>query len=114
MSVQNYDELAKRLTDESQEVRSAGQIKTGEAAAEAGRAFLRAEYGSDPAIQHAIRAGRPRAGEEKNVKSPVVRGIIPQSEFEKFEVLRSETGLSQSALVREAIRLLLEQRGRAS
>lgn len=106
-SDQYYEDLAARLTDESTPVKSGGRVKTGAEAAADGHAFLLAEYGSEEAIQDAIRMGRPHLGAEKGTKSPVVRGAIPRQEFEQFEGLRAETGRSQSELVREAIHLLL-------
>jgi hypothetical protein len=112
MSDQYYEDLAARLTDESTPVKSAGRVQTGAEAAAEGRAFLLAEYGSEHALQEAIRMGRPRVGAEKGEKSPVVRGAIPRGEFEQFEHLRSETGRSQSELVREAIHLLLAKHHR--
>lgn len=109
MSDQYYEDLAARLTDESVPVTSAGKVKTGAEAAADGHAFLLAEYGSEEAIQDAIRMGRPHVGAEKGGKSPVVRGAIPRSEFELLEGLRAKTGRSQSELVREAVHLLLER-----
>lgn len=109
-----YDELAARLTDPNVPVRSAGKVRTGAAAAAAGRAFMLKEYGSEEALEAAMRPDRPRVGNEKGARSPVVRGSITDEDYDAFERLRRLTGKSQSELVREAVHSYLVTHQRAS
>ncbi|MHA7177028.1 hypothetical protein ACX80D_10255 [Arthrobacter sp. Sr24] len=81
----------------------------GDAAAAAGRALLLGEYGSDKAINQAIRSGRPRVGDAKRGPSPVVRGRIADSDYASLAKVGQLTGKSESALVREAIQMLLQK-----
>lgn len=105
-----YAALAERLTDPRYEPRPAGPGFSGAAAAAHGRAFLIKEYGSEEALEAALRqAGRPRKGTEAKGPSPTVRGRISEADFAAFKRLEQETGLGQSALVREAVHLLLER-----
>lgn len=107
--------LVERLTDEHTPVRATAAPLTGAAAAEAGRAFLLNEYGSDDAIEEAIRVGRPKVGAVPGSgESPLVKGRIPESDYRALQVLKERTGKNQSALVREAVHLLLERHQLAS
>jgi hypothetical protein len=104
----DYDALADRLTDPDSEVRGVGKPLTGTAAADAGRAFLLREYGSEQALQRALRPGRPRVGSPGG-ESPTVRGRISDADFAAFKRLEESTGKNQSELVREAVQLLLAE-----
>ncbi|MFK4298558.1 hypothetical protein ABH924_003729 [Arthrobacter sp. GAS37] len=105
----DYEALAAKLTDPDTEVRGSGKPLHGAAAAEAGRAFLLREYGSQEALDAALRPGRPKVGQKKTAgDSPTVRGRIPEGEFAVFKELEASTGKTQSELVREAVHLLLQ------
>ncbi|RNI23295.1 hypothetical protein [Flexivirga caeni] len=105
----DYDALEARLTDPDYPVRSAGQVKTGDAAAADGHAFLLREYGSDEAIAAAMSVprGRPRVGSPKAGPSPTVRARISDADYAAFKKLEAATGRRQSDLVREAVHRLL-------
>lgn len=106
----DYEALAQRLTDPETEVRGTGKALHGAEAAEAGRSFLLREFGSEEALQEALKPGRPKVGQKKTAgASPTVRGRIPESEFAAFKALEAETGKGQSELVREAVHLLLQR-----
>lgn len=105
-----YAALAEPLTGPDYEPQSAGQGFSGAAAAAPARAFLIKEYGSEEALEAELRqAGRPRKGTEAKGPSPTVRGRISEADFVAFTRLEQQTGRGQSALVREAIHLLLER-----
>lgn len=57
----DYDALVAKLTDPDDPVSSAGQVRTGGAAAAERRAFLLREYGSNEAIAAAMQADPPAA-----------------------------------------------------
>jgi hypothetical protein len=105
----DYEALAQRLSDPGTEVRGKGTPLHGADAAEAGRSFLLREFGSEEALHEALRPGRPKVGHKKSVgPSPTVRGRISENEYQAFNDLVAETGKGQSALVREAVHLLLQ------
>jgi hypothetical protein len=106
MADTNYDELAARLTDPATPLPAPSKVLTGDAAAAEGRAFLLREYGSEEALQRALRPGRPRVGAPSG-ESPTVRGRISDEDFAAFKLLEERTGKKQSELVREAVHLLL-------
>ena len=58
---EHYAELAEKINAGDFEV-VPGSVLTGAAAAEAGRAFLLKEYGSEEALAEALRPGRPKLG----------------------------------------------------
>ncbi len=103
----DYAALEARLTDPGQPLRSAGQVRTGAAAAADGHAFLLREYGSDEAIAAELRRGRPRIGSAKRGPSPAVRGRLSEADYEAFQLIAEQTGRSQSDLVREAVHELI-------
>ena len=113
----NYDALAADLTNPSTpSPEGVGPALTGEAAAAEGRAFLLREYGSEAAIEAAMRPGRPaldpRGSGERRVKegpSPVIKGRVPADYLAAIKQLESQTGKSQSELVREGMTLLLKK-----
>lgn len=105
-----FDELEARLTDPNIPLGAPSEVKTGETAAATGRAFLIAEYGSEEALNAAMRRGRPRVGSEKGVKSPVVRGAITSEDYEALQVIVHQTGRTQAELVREAVHQLIHHR----
>jgi hypothetical protein len=105
-----YAALAERLTAPDYEPTSAGPGFSGAAAAAHGRAMMLKEYGSEEALEAALRqAGRPRNGTEAKGPSPTVRARISEADFAAFTRLQQQTGRGQSALVREAVHLLLER-----
>lgn len=103
----DYDALAARLTDPETPLGAPMRVLTGEDASTFGHDLLLREYGSDEAIDEAMRRGRPSVGSAKRGPSPVVRGVIPLEEFEAFKKLEQTTGLRQSELVRRAVHDLL-------
>lgn len=110
-----FDSLTSRLTDPARVLSVPADVATGEKAAARGRALMVSEYGSDEAVDTVLRrAGRPRVGERPRGASPTVRGRIPEAEHIAFEQLMQKTGKKESELVREAVRLLLEQHQLAS
>lgn len=109
----DYTTISETLLGEAP-VKIVGEPLRGEAAASAGRELLLREYGSDNAIGQAIRSGRPRVGDAKRGPSPTVRGRIAEEDFAALLRLEAQSGKSQSALVREAIQLLLERHRLAS
>lgn len=104
----DYEALIDRLHGE-EPVTGVGEPLRGDAAAAAGHAMLLGEYGSDKAIDLAIRAGRPRVGEAKRGPSPTVRGRIAEYDYAALAQLEARTGKSESALVREAVHMLLQK-----
>ncbi len=104
----DYDELAARLADPATPLPVPTAVLTGAAAAAEGRAFLLREYGSEEALQRALRPGRPRVGAPGG-ESPTVRGRISDADFAAFKQLEERTGKKQSELVREAVQLLLAE-----
>lgn len=110
MTDKDYEELAARLTDPATVLPKPANVRTGTAAAADGRELLLREYGSQEALDAAMRsAGRPRLGETPKGASPTVRGRIPEAERAAFDDLIRETGKKESELVREAVRLLLAE-----
>jgi hypothetical protein len=108
MTDQSYKEYAARLTDPSTPLAAAGSPLRGVAASAAGQSFLVEAYGSEAAVNRAMRRGRPRVGQAAG-SSPEVRGRIMPSEFDALEALAKQTGRSRSDLVREGIHLLLQK-----
>lgn len=105
-----YAALAERLTHPDYEPKSAGPALSGAAAAAHARAFLVKEFGSEEALEAELRrAGRPSSGTEAKGPSPTVRARISEADFAAFKRLEQQTGRGQSALVREAVHLLLER-----
>lgn len=101
--------LADRLTDPNTPLpASGGAVATGEDAAARGRTLMRAEYGSDDALETVLRqAGRPRLGETPRGSSPTLRGRVSEADYAAFKQLEHATGRTQSELVREAVHNLL-------
>jgi hypothetical protein len=113
--VAEFDALAARLTDPATVLPRATTVSTGEDAAVEGRAFLVSEYGSEEALDEALRkAGRPRLGVSPKGASPSVRGRIAAADRAAFDELIRTTGKKESELVREAVHLLLERHRLAS
>jgi hypothetical protein len=117
MTEDEYEELARRLTDPATPVLGVGPILTGEAAAAHGRAFMLREYGSMEAIEQAIEDAR-RYEEAKRAagdadpdaipaSEPVVQAVIPAADFAAFRELERRSGLEQAELVRRAVHELL-------
>lgn len=109
------ESLAARLAGSATALPKPTDIATGEAAAERGRALMLREYGSQEALDEVLRtAGRPRLGAAPKGKSPVVRGSIAEADRVRLDLLIRQTGKKESELIREAVRLLLEQHKIAS
>lgn len=107
----DYDALAARLTDPEVPLAAPREVHVGEDAARFGREFLLREYGSEEALQEAMRnPGRPRVGAAQEGPSPVVRGAITSSDFAALTELMKSSGMKQSAIVREAVHEYLERR----
>ena len=105
-----FEALAARLTDPQTVLPKPTNVATGDEAAAAGREFMLAEYGSQPALDEALRsAGRPRVGEKAKGASPTVRGRVAEADRAAFDQLIAQTGKKESELVREAVHLLLER-----
>lgn len=104
----DYEALIDRLHGD-EPVTGVGEPLRGEAAAAAGHAMLLGEYGSEKAIDHAVRTGRPRVGDAKRGPSPTVRGRIADHDYAALAQLEARTGKSESALVREAVHMLLQK-----
>ncbi|MFB2599082.1 hypothetical protein ACEXQE_14920 [Herbiconiux sp. P17] len=106
----DFEALATRVTDPATDLPNVTNVSTGERAAAQGRAFLLSEYGSEEALDAALRkAGRPRLGASPKGASPSVRGRIAAADRAAFDELIRKTGKKESELVREAVHLLLEQ-----
>lgn len=103
-----YEEHAAHLSAPATDLPGSGSALHGAAAAAAGRSFLVETYGSEEAVEHAMRRGRPRLGQTSGA-SPEVRGRLIPAEFDALEKLRQQTGRSRSDLVREGIHLLLQK-----
>ncbi|MFK3668830.1 hypothetical protein ACI2IX_01565 [Leifsonia aquatica] len=115
MTDAEYEQLAARLTDPDHELPKAANVLSGVAAEAAGREFMLREYGSEEALDEALRtAGRPRLGTKPKGASPTVRGRIAEADRAAFDQLIKQTGKKESELVREAVHLLLEQHKLAS
>ena len=108
MADTNYNDLATRLTDLATPIPAPSAVLTGDAATAEGRAFLLREYGSEEALQRALRPGRRPAGAPSG-ESPTVRARISDEDFTAFKLLEERTGKKQSELVREAVQLLLAE-----
>ena len=107
----DYDALAARLTDPDVPLGPPLEVHTGEDAARFGREFLLREYGSEEALEAAMRRpGRPRVSHDPQGPSPVVRGAIPQTDFEALDAFVKRSGKKQSAVVLEAIHEYLLER----
>lgn len=104
-----FEALAERLTDPNTTLPSPQNVTTGNAAAAAGREFMLAEYGSQSALDAALRtAGRPKLGTTAKGASPTVRGRVAEADRAAFDRLIQITGKKESELVREAVHLLLQ------
>lgn len=103
----DYDALAERLTDPEVPLKASRSALTGDAASQVGREFLLGEYGSERAIEAAMRRGRPKVGQSRG-ESPAVRGRLSQDDYVAFKRLEKATGRTQSDLVREAVHNLLD------
>lgn len=103
----DYDALASRLTDAAAPASLPDDVTTGRAAAARGHELLLREYGSESALEDAMRRGRPPVGSTKRGASPVVRGAIPVVEYEALRALMETSGMREAQLVRRAIHELL-------
>ena len=107
----HYAELAEKINSGDFEV-VPGSVLTGAAAAEAGRAFLLKEYGSEEALAEALRPGRPKLGNAyERGPSREIRGRVTAQQFRAIAELQARTSRSQSEIVRDAIQALLEKEG---
>lgn len=109
VSEKEYEAMSDRYADPDVPApKPLGKALSGEAAAEAGRAFLIQEYGSAEAVENELRRGRPRVGEARG-GSVIVRGRISTRDADAFRKLEEQTGRTQADLVREGVRLLLQE-----
>jgi len=104
----DYNALSEKLLGDAP-VHAGKPPLRGDAAAAAGHALLLDEYGSDQAINQAVRSGRPRVGDAKRGPSPIVRGRVADSDYVALAKVEQLTGKSESALVREAVQMLLQK-----
>ncbi|TFD45391.1 hypothetical protein E3T55_18850 [Cryobacterium frigoriphilum] len=113
MSDPDYSDIAQRLGDPLGALPEPRNVRTGAAAAAAGRALLIGEYGSEDALTDALRPGRPRIGTSAAARgsSPTVRGRISDADFAALKELGERTGKNQSELVRESVHRLLAAEG---
>jgi len=110
----DYEALAARLTDPEIPLKPTGKALFGEDAARAGREFLLREYGSEEALERALKPGRPALGEPGDGPSPTVRARISRHDFAELAQLREKTGRTEADLLREGVHLLLERYKHAS
>lgn len=113
-SERDYEARSDRYADPAIPITPTGDTLTGAEAANAGRSFLIAEYGSEEAVDQLIRRGRPRVGEKRAGGSAIVRARISDQDFAAFKKLEDQTGKTQADLVREGVHLLLSQHQQAS
>jgi hypothetical protein len=106
----DYDALAERLTDPVAPLKPIGKALRGADAAEAGRAFLLREYGSEAAVREAMRPGRPRVGQSRG-ESPSVKTRLPLHEADALEELARRKSTTKSELVRLGVHRLLVTEG---
>lgn len=111
MTDADYEARSDRYADPNEPLQATmGESASGEDAAAKGRDFLLGEFGSDEAIEDAIRAGRPRVdGSKARGESLIVRGRVPDHDAAALALLAARTGRTQSDLVREAVHELLER-----
>jgi hypothetical protein len=110
----DHDGLAAYLTDPDVPLRPTKNALHGEDAARAGREFLLGEYGSEEALERALKPGRPALGEPGTGPSPTVRARISRHDFDELAQLRERTGRTEADLLREGLHLLLERYRHAS
>ncbi|MEV8212287.1 hypothetical protein [Leifsonia sp. NPDC077715] len=110
----DYEALIARLTDPNIPLVPTGKALFGEDAARAGREFLLEQYGSEEALQEALKSGRPSLGEPGEGPSPTVRARVSRHDFAELAKLRERTGRTEADLVREGVHLLLERYKTAS
>jgi hypothetical protein len=105
----DYEETIRRLTDPDIPIAGVGRPLHGEEAAAAGREMMLREYGSEEALERALRPGRPGLSEPGNGPSPTVRARISRHDFDELARLRARTGRTEADLLREGVHLLLER-----
>ena len=110
----DYEETIRRLTDPDTPLRGVGRALHGEEAARAGRAMLLREYGSEEALERALKPGRPALGDPGEGPSPTVRARVSRNDFAELARLREKTGRTEADLLREGLHLLLEHYKQAS
>ena len=110
----DYEALIARLTDPNIPLKPTGKALHGDEAAKAGREFLLREYGSEEALERAMRPGRPALGEPGEGPSPTVRARVSRNDFAELARLREKTGRTEADLLREGLHLLLEHYKQAS
>jgi hypothetical protein len=110
----DYEALAARLTDPDVPLTPTGKALFGEDAARAGRTFMLEQYGSEEALERAMKPGRPALGEPGEGPSPTVRARVSRHDFDELARLRAETGRTEADLLREGVQLLLERYKHAS
>lgn len=105
-----YAEMAHAISDPETLAQANGELLVGDAAATAGRTFMLESYGSEAALQEAMRPGRPKLGAGYGRgSSQEVRGRVTAEQKSLIDFLREKTGKSESQIVRDAIDALLRQ-----
>lgn len=110
----DYEALIEELTDPNVRLVPTGKALFGDDAARAGREFLLAEYGSEEALQEALKPGRPALSANGGGPSPTVRARVSREDFDELARLRERTGRTEADLVREGLHLVLERYKTAS
>lgn len=110
----DYEEIIRRLHDPNIPIVGVGEPLVGEEAARAGREMMLREYGSEEALQEALKPGRPALSANGGGPSPTVRARVSREDFDELARLRERTGRTEADLVREGLHLLLERYKTAS
>ncbi|MDR6971030.1 hypothetical protein [Leifsonia shinshuensis] len=110
----DYEALIAELTDPDKPLTPTGKALYGEEAARAGREMLLREYGSEEALEPALKPGRPGLGSAGDGPSPTVRARVSRHDFDELAKLKARTGRTEADLLREGVHLLLERYKTAS
>lgn len=106
--IESNDTRAERISESDSPVAAPLDVRAGDAASAAGRAFLLREFGDEQNIREAMRKpGRPPRSAAASGTSPTVRGRVPQTDYEKLSAIRATTGKTESELVREGIAMVI-------
>lgn len=105
-----YDEISRLVSDVKVDAQVTGSPLTGDAATQVGREFLLSEYGSERALEEAMRPGRPQVdGGYGRGQSKEIRGRITATQLSAIALLKQRTGKTESQLVRDAVDALIRQ-----
>jgi len=111
MTDADYQALSDNYADPNAPLpQTMGEALTGADAAAVGRALMLRDFGSDKAIEEALRTGRPRVdGSRTSGHTVGVTARIPDNERDALMRLAQQTGRNKSDLIREGVQLLLER-----